>query len=99
MWTFFEHIECSFPSSSTDTWKVLSKKVPRCTIQREYLVNDFFAHATSWNSLEDAERKLDRYKESIKVRLGDAEKGEDFEIVYNWDEEAVSVHQNLWGAG
>ncbi|XP_009322556.1 PREDICTED: uncharacterized protein LOC103917173 [Pygoscelis adeliae] len=88
-WTFFEHIECSFPGISTDIWKALSKKGPGCTIQMEYLVNDFFAHTTSWNSLEDAERKLDRYEESIKVCLGDAEKGEDFEIVYSWDEEAV----------
>ncbi|KAM9602985.1 uncharacterized protein ACIBXB_002521 [Morphnus guianensis] len=88
-WTFFEHLECNFPSSSTGIWKVLSKKVPRCKIQMEYLTHNFFAHATSWNSLEDTERKLDRYKESVKARLGDAEKGECFEIIHNSDAEAV----------
>ncbi|KAM6107493.1 LOW QUALITY PROTEIN: E3 ubiquitin-protein ligase rnf213-alpha-like, partial [Phoenicopterus ruber ruber] len=87
-WTFFEGIECSFPSRIR-IWKGLSKKVPRSKIQMEYLEQDFFAHATSWNSLEDTERKLDRYKESIKVSLEDAERGEDFEINYGLDVEAV----------
>lgn len=97
-WTFFEHLECNFSSSSTSIWKVLCKTVPRSEIQMEYLVHNFFAHATSWNSLEDTERKLDSYKESIKACLGDAEKGECFEIIHNSDAKAVSVHQNPSGA-
>ncbi|KAM6032909.1 E3 ubiquitin-protein ligase rnf213-alpha-like isoform 2-T2 [Chlamydotis macqueenii] len=86
-WTFFEQIECSFRSSKTDIWKTLYKKTPRRKVQMEYLIHDFFAHTASWNSLNDVERKLDRYKESTKVCLGDAEKG--FEIVYSLDGELL----------
>ncbi|XP_072704248.1 E3 ubiquitin-protein ligase rnf213-alpha-like isoform X2 [Ciconia boyciana] len=88
-WTIFEHFECSFLSSSAGIWKTFSKKVPRYKIQMEYLEHDFFAHTTSWNSLEETERKLDRYKESVKACLWDAEKGECFEIIYNSDVEVV----------
>ncbi|XP_074663829.1 E3 ubiquitin-protein ligase rnf213-alpha-like isoform X2 [Strix aluco] len=73
-WTFFEHIECSFPSStSIYTWSPFSKKTPVCKIQMEYLERDFSAHAASWNSLEDMERRLDWYMESIYIYLGDVE--------------------------
>ncbi|XP_042653147.1 E3 ubiquitin-protein ligase rnf213-alpha-like [Tyto alba] len=87
-WTIFEHIECSFLNSSSSMMirNPLSKK-SRCKIQMDYLEHNFFVHATSWNSLEDIERKLDRYKESVSFCLGDAEKG-DSEI-FRSSEEAV----------
>ncbi|KAM6326806.1 uncharacterized protein FN964_016527 [Alca torda] len=93
-WTFFEQVECSFPDSSTNTWKTLSnpfsgKKASRCKMQMEYLARNFFHPTTSWNSLEDIERKLDRYKESNTVSFGDAEKGEHFQVHCTSDEEAV----------
>ncbi|XP_063178349.1 E3 ubiquitin-protein ligase rnf213-alpha-like isoform X3 [Chroicocephalus ridibundus] len=93
-WTFFEQVECSFPNSSSNTWKTLShpfsgKKVPRCKMQMEYLECNFFGSATSWNSVDDIERKLDRYKESTNISVGDAEKGEYFQIPCTSDVEAV----------
>lgn len=69
----------------------------KCKIQRDYLEWDFFTHATSWNSLEELERKLDRYKESVNVLLGDAETGEGFQIYCTSAVEAVNILQNLRG--
>ncbi|XP_075580950.1 E3 ubiquitin-protein ligase rnf213-alpha-like [Pelecanus crispus] len=88
-WTFFECINCNFLSSSIDVQKVFPRKADRCKRQMEYLERSFFAPTTSWNSLEDMERKLHSYETSIKGCLGDAEKGESFEIVCSWDVGAV----------
>ncbi|KAM9258624.1 E3 ubiquitin-protein ligase rnf213-alpha-like [Morus bassanus] len=90
-WTFFEHIECNFPSSNSSSkiWKAFSKSTPGYKIQMEYLEHNLSSHTTSWNSLEDIERKLDRYKDSIKVCLGDAETGESFEFTCKSEAEAV----------
>ncbi|XP_074786497.1 E3 ubiquitin-protein ligase rnf213-alpha-like [Athene noctua] len=95
-WTFFEHIECSFPSSSSSSsssWYPLSKKKPACKIQMEYLEHIFSAPTTSWNYLEDTERRLDRYMESIHVHLWDV-KMKDFEVTYSLDE---AMRENVGG--
>ncbi|XP_009695289.1 PREDICTED: E3 ubiquitin-protein ligase RNF213-like [Cariama cristata] len=91
-WTLFEHIECTFPSSSGSSsgWKTSSKKMRRCDIQMDYLEHDFFARTTSWNSLEDMERKLDRYKESVSSCLGVPEKREISELSCPSATEAVN---------
>ncbi|KAM6364551.1 LOW QUALITY PROTEIN: E3 ubiquitin-protein ligase rnf213-alpha-like [Pluvialis apricaria] len=92
-WTFFEHLECSFPGGSSTVWKAISNpfatKPSRCNIQMEYLEREFFTHATSWNSLEELEKKLERYKESISISLGDAETGEKVQISSSSAMEAV----------
>ncbi|XP_026723294.1 E3 ubiquitin-protein ligase rnf213-alpha-like [Athene cunicularia] len=85
-WTFFERIECSFPSSSSpSSWNPLSKKTPGHKIQMEYLEHNFSAPTTSWNFLEDMERRLDRYMESIHIHLWDV-KMKDFVVTHGLDE-------------
>ncbi|XP_026723314.1 uncharacterized protein LOC113490904, partial [Athene cunicularia] len=92
-WTCFEHIECSFPSSSTSVWNPLFKKTPGCKIQMEYLERDFSARTISWNFLGDMERRLDRYMESIHICLWDV-KMKDFEVALGLYE---AVRENVGG--
>ncbi|XP_074936539.1 E3 ubiquitin-protein ligase rnf213-alpha-like, partial [Phalacrocorax aristotelis] len=89
-WTFFEHIECNISNSSSHViWTPFLKPTHRSKIQMEYLEHNLSPYVTSWNSLEEIERKLDRYKDSINVCLGDAETGESFEFTCKSDVEAV----------
>ncbi|XP_062496366.1 E3 ubiquitin-protein ligase RNF213-like isoform X4 [Pezoporus occidentalis] len=77
-WTIFEQLHCHFPRTST--LSSLVSKGPSHQMEVKYLENCFFAHTTSWKSLEAMERKLDRYKESSSVCLGDPEERKHFEV-------------------
>ncbi|KAM9510660.1 uncharacterized protein ACIB01_019183 [Guaruba guarouba] len=77
-WTIFEQLHCHFPRRATSTPSV--SKGPSHQMEVKYLENCFFAHTTSWKSLEAMERKLDSYKESSIVCLGDPEERKHFEV-------------------
>ncbi|XP_065520458.1 uncharacterized protein LOC136006382 [Lathamus discolor] len=77
-WTIFEQLHCHFPRTTPSSPSV--SKGPSHQMEVKYLESCFFAHTTSWKSLETMERKLDRYKESSSVCLGDPEERKHFEV-------------------
>lgn len=95
-WTFFEHIECSFPTYSPffGEFHFFSQKASTCKMQMEYLVHKLSAAPTSLNDLE---RELDQFLKSTNVCLWDDEKCESH--VFKFSVEEVSVHQKLQAAG
>lgn len=81
-WIFFDPIKCSFHKCKN--------RVSRGKAQMKYLKDTFLTDTTSWNFLEDMERKLDRFEKSTSAHLGDAEREESFEV-HNLNTEEVKT--------
>ncbi|XP_068024256.1 E3 ubiquitin-protein ligase rnf213-alpha-like [Melanerpes formicivorus] len=102
-WTFFEHIECSFASSSfasssfTLLETFLPSKVSSYKAQMEYLEHEFLARPISWSSLEELERRLEGFRASTRICLWDMDRGEKTEFNHSMEEVRNSIRNLLQG--
>ncbi|XP_054033335.1 uncharacterized protein LOC128899116 [Dryobates pubescens] len=87
-WTFFEHIECSFTSSSFGS---------RYKAQMEHLERELLARPISWSSLEEMERRLEGFRASTRICLWDMDRGEKNEFYDNMEEVRNSIRNFLQG--